>query len=155
MDESRKSISTTVSETRCEYCRLAFGFQRCPCGALFCDSVCQRKHWRMHKRACAFVCFSDTELGKTLPSDVQRKIFKFLWIPSNRTKWRRRRRAKVIQLEMLGEYNQSQEGFSNRRIASHEQKHMPPLLFLVRKLPKDNQLHSTHLYKDNYFALAW
>ena len=105
MDERRNSISTTVPEARCENCGLPFGFQRCPCGALFCDSVCQRKDWKMHKRVCAFVCFSDTQLGQTLSSDLQMKIFKFLWMPSNRTKWRRHRRTKMIQLGMLGEYN--------------------------------------------------
>ena len=33
-------------------------------------------------------------------------------------------------------------------------KHTSPLLILVEKRPKDNEIHVTHLFKDNYLALA-
>ena len=99
------------------------------------------------KLACACVYFSDTDaLVQTLCGSLAAE--------RNGVAIEKQRIMFCLGSCMLGESSASEQWCSNRRIVSHGTKHTSPLLILVERLPKDNEIHAIHLFKDNYFTLA-
>ena len=40
----------------CSYCGFAIGsVSRCPCGAAYCDRLCQERHWVVHRAGCQWL----------------------------------------------------------------------------------------------------
>ena len=70
----------------CEYCGFAIGLTgegrpwHCPCGAAYCGTLCQHRHWHQHKVGCRWRFLRDILRQWGVPREVAEQVLAFIKI---------------------------------------------------------------------------